>query len=44
MDGYYESIKEKAIILWPLQDMPHSTREFGIKDYDEYHLAFAQKT
>ena len=44
VDAYYESIKEKAIVLWPLQDMPYGTREFGIKDYDEYHLAFAQKT
>lgn len=26
-----------------LQDMPYSNREFGIKDYDEYHLAFVQK-
>jgi predicted enzyme related to lactoylglutathione lyase len=43
VDAYYESIKEKAIVLWPLQDMPYGTREFGIKDYDEYHIAFAQK-
>ena len=44
VDAYYELIKEKAIVIWPLQDMPHGTREFGIKDYDEYHIAFAQKT
>lgn len=44
VDSYYKSIKEKAIVLWPLQDMPYGTREFGVKDYDEYHLAFAQKT
>jgi uncharacterized glyoxalase superfamily protein PhnB len=43
VDSYYESIKEKAIILWPLQDMPYGTREFCIKDYDEYHIAFAKK-
>jgi uncharacterized glyoxalase superfamily protein PhnB len=43
IDSYYESIKEKAIVLWPLQDMSYGTREFGVKDYDEYHLAFAQK-
>lgn len=42
VDIYYESIKDKAIVLWPLQDMPYGTREFGIKDYDEYHIAFAQ--
>ncbi len=44
VDSYYGSIKHKAIILWPLQDMPNGTREFGVKDNDEYHLAFAQKT
>lgn len=44
VDAYYESIKDKAIVLWPLQDKPHGTREFGVKDYDEYHLAFAQRT
>jgi len=44
VDTYYKSIKEKAIVLWPLQDMPYGTREFGVKDYDEYRIAFAQKT
>ena len=43
VDKYYESIKDKAIVLWPLQNMPYDTREFGVKDYDEYHLAFAQR-
>jgi len=43
VDSYYESVKDKAIVLWPLQDMLYGTREFGIKDCDEYHLAFAQK-
>ena len=44
VDAYYESIKEKVSILWPLQDMSYGTREFGIKDCDGYHLAFAHKT
>jgi len=43
IDSYYESIKDKAIILWELQTMPHGIREFAVKDYDEYHLAFAEK-
>lgn len=43
VEKYYKSIKDKAIILWPLQNMPYGTREFGVKDYDEYHLAFAQR-
>lgn len=44
VDAYFEAIKNKAIVLWPVQDMPYGTREFGIKDYDEYHIAFAQKS
>lgn len=43
VDSYYASIKDKAIVLWPLQDTSYGTREFGVKDYDEYHLAFAQR-
>jgi uncharacterized glyoxalase superfamily protein PhnB len=41
--AYYQQIKDKAIIQWPLQDMPYGTREFGVKDYDGYSLAFAQQ-
>lgn len=43
VDKYFEEVKEKCIILWPLENTSYGTREFGIKDYDEYHLAFAQK-
>lgn len=43
VDSYYDSIKDKAIIKWPLQDTSYGTREFGVKDYDEYTLAFAKR-
>jgi predicted enzyme related to lactoylglutathione lyase len=43
VDEYYEAIREKAIIMWPLENMPYGTREFGVKDYDEYTLAFAKR-
>jgi len=43
VDAYYETIKEKAIIRWPLENMSYGTREFGVKDYDEYTLAFAKR-
>ncbi|MCH9640059.1 MAG: bleomycin resistance family protein [Betaproteobacteria bacterium] len=43
VDKYYEAIKNKALIKWPLEDMPYGVREFGVKDYDEYTLAFAQR-
>ncbi len=43
VDLYYEAVKDKALIKWPLEDMPYGVREFGVKDYDEYFLAFAQR-
>ena len=41
VDSYYESVKESAIIRWPPEDMPYGTREFGLKDCNDYTLAFA---
>ena len=43
VEGYYNLIKERVIVLWPLQNMSYGTREFGIKDVNGYYLAFAQK-
>lgn len=42
VDAYYASIKSKASVHWPLQSMPYGTREFGVKDCNEYTLAFAK--
>lgn len=44
VDSYYESIKDKVSVLWPIQNMDHGTREFGIKDCNGYCIAFAKKT
>ena len=43
VDAYYESVKERAIVRWPPEDMPYGIREFGIKDCNEYTLAFAKQ-
>ena len=43
VESYYESIKDKAIVKWPLQETSYGTLEFGVKDYDEYTLAFAKR-
>lgn len=43
VDRYYEEVKEKAIVRWPLEDTTYGTREFAVKDCNEYTLAFAQK-
>lgn len=37
-------LREKAIILWPLQDIPYVTRVCGVKNYEVCHLAFSQQT
>lgn len=42
VQAYFDSIKDRADIAWPLQDMPYGTREFGIRDCNGYYLAFMQ--
>lgn len=39
---YFDAVKAKAEITWPLQDMPYGSREFGVRDCNSYLLAFAQ--
>jgi len=43
VEEFYESVKDKAIVRWPLEDMPYGTREFGVKDCNGYTLAFAKR-
>ncbi|MCU7250021.1 VOC family protein [Pseudomonas koreensis] len=42
VERYYQSIKDKAEIVWPLQEMAYGSRDFGIRDCNGYHLAFSQ--
>lgn len=42
-DEYFESVQGKATVAWPIEDMPHGSREFGIKDCNGYYLAFQQR-
>jgi len=39
---YYAEIRESAIVRWPLGDTAYGTREFAVKDCNEYTCAFAQ--
>jgi uncharacterized glyoxalase superfamily protein PhnB len=39
---FYEQIKSKVEIVWPLETMDYGQTEFGIKDCDGYTLAFAE--
>jgi len=42
VDRYYQQVKDRAEIAWPLQNMPHGSREFGVRDCNGYYLAFSQ--
>jgi uncharacterized glyoxalase superfamily protein PhnB len=42
VEEFFESIREKAEIVWPLETMEYGQREFGIRDLDGYVLAFAE--
>ena len=42
-DAYFAAIKDKVALAWPLQDMSYASREFGVKDCNDYYLAFRQQ-
>jgi uncharacterized glyoxalase superfamily protein PhnB len=42
--SYFAAVKDRALIAWPLQDMLYGSQEFGVRDCNGYHLAFAQRT
>jgi len=39
---FFEQIKKKVEIVWPLETMDYGQTEFGIRDSDGYTLAFAE--
>lgn len=41
--GYFASVKDKAAVAWPIQEMPYGSKEFGVKDCNGYHLGFQQQ-
>ena len=43
VDEYYDAIKDKAILRWPLENQSYGTRESGVKDCNGYTLAFARR-
>ena len=42
VDAYYLSVKDRAPLAWPLQDMDYGTREFAVTDCNGYLIAFQQ--
>jgi uncharacterized glyoxalase superfamily protein PhnB len=43
VDAIYAKVKDRAEIVWPLEEQEYGTREFGIRDPDGYLLAFAEE-
>jgi uncharacterized glyoxalase superfamily protein PhnB len=39
---FFEQIKSKVEIVWPLETMDYGQMEFGVRDRDGYTLAFAE--
>ena len=42
-DEWYERLKEKAAIYYPIEDFEYSMREFAIKDCNGYILQFGHE-
>jgi catechol 2,3-dioxygenase-like lactoylglutathione lyase family enzyme len=43
VQDFYDRIKEKVVLVWPLETMEYGQMEFGIRDTDGYTLAFAEE-
>ena len=39
---FFERVKGRVQIVWPLETMEYGQQEFGIRDLDGYTLAFAE--
>ena len=42
VDEYYSSVRDRATVRWPLENMPYGTREFAVADCNGYTLGFAE--
>jgi uncharacterized glyoxalase superfamily protein PhnB len=45
MDGvqdFYDQVKDRVHLVWPLGEMDYGQREFGLRDCNGYTLAFAE--
>ncbi len=41
--SFHDRIKDRAELVWPLENMDYGTVEFGVRDPDGYVLAFAER-
>jgi uncharacterized glyoxalase superfamily protein PhnB len=42
VDAFYEQVKDRVSIVWPLEVMEYGQKEFGVRDCNGYTLAFAE--
>jgi catechol 2,3-dioxygenase-like lactoylglutathione lyase family enzyme len=42
VQDFFEIVRDKAEVVWPLETMDYGQLEFGIRDGDGYVLAFAE--
>lgn len=42
--GWWEKLKDKADVFYPLEEFEYGMREFAIKDCDGYILQFGKDT
>jgi uncharacterized glyoxalase superfamily protein PhnB len=43
VEPFFERVKDRCELVWPLETQEYGTREFGVRDPDGYVLAFAQQ-
>jgi catechol 2,3-dioxygenase-like lactoylglutathione lyase family enzyme len=39
---FFERVKDRVEVVWPLETMDYGQTEFGVRDWDGYTLAFAE--
>jgi catechol 2,3-dioxygenase-like lactoylglutathione lyase family enzyme len=40
IDRYFDTVKNRLELAWPLQDMAYGSREFAVRDCNGYQIAF----
>jgi uncharacterized glyoxalase superfamily protein PhnB len=42
VDSFYERVKGRVDLVWPLETMEYGWKEFGVRDPDGYVIAFSE--
>jgi uncharacterized glyoxalase superfamily protein PhnB len=43
VNSLWEKLRDKAVVVYPVEDFDYGTREFAIRDNNEYILQFGQE-